>query len=121
MTSGELPDVSAFRSLIGNEAQLVFWLAISWTFAAFMEEIVYRGWIMKRFAELWTIFEHGAWIAGLLGVVCILRRRPSLSGCVRHDCHRRMTVRLRMRLPCDRTGISGRASLRTASWTPLDL
>jgi uncharacterized protein len=66
MTSGELPDVSAFRSLIGNEGLLVFWLAISWTLAAFLEEMVYRGWLMTRFAELGR-FSQRAWVAGLVG------------------------------------------------------
>jgi membrane protease YdiL (CAAX protease family) len=64
-TSGELPDVSAFRPLVGNEAQLVFWLAMSWIFAAMMEELVYRGWITNRLAELWRFSTNG-WIAGVL-------------------------------------------------------
>jgi membrane protease YdiL (CAAX protease family) len=65
MTSGELPDVSAFRSLVGNEALLAFWLAMSWTLAAFMEEVVYRGWLTNRVAELWRFSTNG-WIAGVL-------------------------------------------------------
>src|SRR5690349_10958981 len=31
MTSTELPDVSIFRSVIGDTRQLAFWLAMSWT------------------------------------------------------------------------------------------
>ena len=65
-TSTELPDVSAFRPLVGNEAQLVFWLAMSWTLAAIMEELVYRGWITNRVAELWRFSTNG-WIAASLG------------------------------------------------------
>jgi len=65
MTSGELPDVSAFRSLVGNEALLAFWLTMTWTLAAFMEELVYRGWITNRLAELWRFSTNG-WIAGVL-------------------------------------------------------
>ena len=41
LTSGELPDVSAFRSIVGDEWSLLLWLCISWTLAAFMEEMVY--------------------------------------------------------------------------------
>jgi len=63
--SGELPDVTQFRSLIGNEALLVFWLAMSWTLAAFMEEMVYRGWLMNRLAELLRFSTNG-WIAAAL-------------------------------------------------------
>ena len=65
VTSGELPDVSAFRSLIGNRAQLAFWLVMSWTLAAFLEEMVYRGWLMNRLAELWR-FSAGGWIAAVV-------------------------------------------------------
>ena len=65
LTSGPLPDVSAFRTLIGNEALLVFWVAISWTIAAFLEEMVYRGWLTNRIAELWR-FSTGGWIASVL-------------------------------------------------------
>ena len=64
-TSSGLPDVSVFRPLVGNEAQLAFWLAMSWTLAAFMEELVYRGWITNRLAGLWRFSTNG-WIAGVL-------------------------------------------------------
>jgi membrane protease YdiL (CAAX protease family) len=66
MTTGELPDVSAFRPLVGDETRLAFWLAMSWTLAAFMEELVYRGWLTTRLAELGR-FSTGGWIAGVLG------------------------------------------------------
>jgi uncharacterized protein len=65
LTSGELPDVSVFRSLVGDERQLLLWLAISWTFAAFMEEMVYRGWLIARVAEL-ARFTQSGWIAGVI-------------------------------------------------------
>ena len=105
MTSGELPDVSAFRSLIGNEALLVFWLAISWTLAAFLEEMVYRGWLMTRVrVDARRRFSSAGRMDRRPGrFVCVVRRGPSLSGCVGHDCHRPFRVRLRMRLPDERT------------------
>ncbi len=83
MTSGQLPDVSLFRSLVGNEALLAFWLAMSWTLAAFMEEIVYRGWLTNRLAELWRFSTNG-WIAGVLlssalfGVVHLYQGVPGM-------------------------------------------
>ena len=64
--SGRLPDASMFRSVIGDEWRLVFWLAMSWTLAAFMEEMVYRGWILTRLAELGR-FSTTGWTAGVLG------------------------------------------------------
>jgi membrane protease YdiL (CAAX protease family) len=65
LTTGDLPDVSMFRSLVGDEVQLLFWLVMSWTLAAFMEEMVYRGWITARIAEAAGLSSH-AWIAGVL-------------------------------------------------------
>jgi membrane protease YdiL (CAAX protease family) len=61
-TSGELPDVSAFRSIVGDEMRLAFWLVLVWTLAAFMEELVFRGWIMTRVAEIGN-FSRRAWLA----------------------------------------------------------
>jgi CAAX protease family protein len=65
-TSGVLPDVSVFRSVVGDRHALAFWTAMSWTRAGFAEEAVYRGWLMLRLAEL-GLFSRGAWIAALLG------------------------------------------------------
>ena len=65
LTSGARPDVSQFRSLVGNQAQLAFWLTITWTLAAVVEELAYRGWILNRCAELGQ-FSRSAWGAGLL-------------------------------------------------------
>lgn len=70
ITSGQLPDVSMFRSLVGDERLLVFWLAISWTLAAFMEEMVYRGWLVARFAEL-ARFTQAGWIAGVIATAIL--------------------------------------------------
>jgi membrane protease YdiL (CAAX protease family) len=52
LTSGELPDVSQFRNLVGHEARLAFWLTLSWTLAAVVEELAYRGWIFTRCVEI---------------------------------------------------------------------
>ncbi len=65
VTSGELPDVSAFRSVVGDEKRLLFWLVTSWTLAAFMEEMVYRGWLLTRLAEL-TGFSANGWVVAML-------------------------------------------------------
>jgi CAAX protease family protein len=64
-TSGQLPDVSMFRPIVGDEARLAIWLALVWTLAAFMEEMVYRGWIMTRVAEIGR-FSRAAWVVALL-------------------------------------------------------
>lgn len=63
--TGDIPDVSIFRPMVGNIAQLLFYLALSWTFAAFIEEMIYRGYFMHRFADLFNRNKTG-WIVGLI-------------------------------------------------------
>lgn len=63
--TGELPDVSLFAPLVGDEVQLLFWLAMSWTLAAFMEEMVFRGWITARVAELAGL-SGTAWVVAIV-------------------------------------------------------
>jgi len=65
LTSGALPDVSQFRALVGNEGLLMFWIAVSWSLAAFVEEAGYRGWILTRCAELGR-YSRSAWIGGMV-------------------------------------------------------
>ena len=63
--TGDIPDVSLFRPLVGNVPQLFFFLLISWTFAAFIEEMIYRGYLMHRTADLFNRNNTG-WIVGLV-------------------------------------------------------
>jgi len=44
---------------------LIFWLAISWTTAAFGEEMVYRGYLLNRVADLFRRSRAG-WVIGLV-------------------------------------------------------
>lgn len=50
--TGEWPDLSDFRPLIGNVQLLVLALILSWTLAAIGEELVYRGWLLNRLEDL---------------------------------------------------------------------
>jgi membrane protease YdiL (CAAX protease family) len=63
--TGDIPDVSIFKPLVGNLQQLIFFLIISWTFAAFLEEMIYRGYFMHRFADLFNRTSTG-WIIGVI-------------------------------------------------------
>lgn len=60
--TGKYPDLSDFKSLVGNFKLLLILLAASWIVAALGEELVWRGYIMNRVADLfgrsvvgWTI------------------------------------------------------------------
>jgi len=50
--TGEVPDLSSFRSLVGNLPVALGWLALVWTLAAFGEEMAYRGYVLERAAVL---------------------------------------------------------------------
>lgn len=63
--TGEPPDLSKLNSLHNNVSQLVLWLAASWTIAAFGEEMVYRGYLLNRFADLFERSQAG-WVIGVL-------------------------------------------------------
>jgi uncharacterized protein len=50
--TGQSPDLSEFKPLIGNMKLALTALVIVWTFAAFGEEMVYRGYLLRRAADL---------------------------------------------------------------------
>jgi membrane protease YdiL (CAAX protease family) len=58
-------DLSQFRDIVGNVGVAAVLLVIAWTFAAFGEEFVYRGYILNRVAD---VFGSGS-PALLIGVV----------------------------------------------------
>ena len=60
--NGQMPDLSQFQVLRHNPKMLLLGLALTWTLVAFGEEMVYRGYLMNRIAELgrdsrlaWTV------------------------------------------------------------------
>jgi membrane protease YdiL (CAAX protease family) len=62
---GVEPDYSELKCVQGNPALLLVFLMFSWTLAAFGEEICFRGFLMKRVADLFGD-SRAAWIASLL-------------------------------------------------------
>jgi membrane protease YdiL (CAAX protease family) len=50
--SGKMPDLSQFQILRHNPKMLLIGLVLTWTLAAFGEEMVYRGYLMNRIAGL---------------------------------------------------------------------
>lgn len=46
------PDLSDFRDLVGNYKLLAVYLALTWILAAFGEEMVHRGYLLNRIADL---------------------------------------------------------------------
>jgi uncharacterized protein len=50
--TGEGLDISIFNTLQGNPLLLMIFLAISWTEAAFIEEMIFRGYLFNRISDL---------------------------------------------------------------------
>lgn len=72
--TGNLPDVSQFAPLIGNKFFLFISIVISWTLAAFGEELAFRGYLMNRIADLVGSSPRGwaisvALVSALFGIV----------------------------------------------------
>lgn len=63
--TGKQPDLHEFQSLIGNVALALLGLLLVWTLAAFGEEMVYRGYLMNRVADLGRRTRF-AWICSVL-------------------------------------------------------
>jgi membrane protease YdiL (CAAX protease family) len=61
---GEPPDLSNFAAVRGNLKFALVMIALIWILAAFGEELVYRGYLMNRVADLGG-GTHTAWIVSL--------------------------------------------------------
>ena len=64
---GKQPDFDVFRALHGNLKWTLLAIVGAWTLAAFGEEMVYRGYLMNRVADLLNR-TRGAWLLSLIVV-----------------------------------------------------
>jgi len=64
---GKQPDLEDFRALTGNLKLTLIFFALTWTLGAFGEEMVYRGYLMNRVADLLNRTPR-AWITSLVAV-----------------------------------------------------
>jgi len=62
---GRQPDLELFRMLTGNIKMTLVFIGLSWTLAAFGEEMVWRGYVMNRVADVGERTPR-AWIASLV-------------------------------------------------------
>jgi uncharacterized protein len=63
--TGALPDVSQFAPLVGNAWFFLLSIVVAWTLAAFLEEMVFRGYLMTRVADVGGR-TRAAWLVALL-------------------------------------------------------
>jgi CAAX protease family protein len=67
---GKQPDLELFRTLTGNIRMTLLFIALSWTLAAFGEEMVWRGYVLNRVAD--TLGRtRNAWIVTLVMVSAV--------------------------------------------------
>ena len=68
--TGEATDLSIFDSMRGDMQVLLQWLALVWLTVIFVEEIVFRGYMMSTMEQFFTGNAAAPWIAlGLTSVV----------------------------------------------------
>ena len=65
--TGKQPDLSDFQAIYGNLKWTLILLALTWPLAAFGEEMVWRGYLMNRVADLGKN-KRLAWIVSLVAV-----------------------------------------------------
>jgi len=65
--TGKKPDLETFRALHGNLKLTLIYLVLAWILAAFGEEMVYRGYLMNRVADLMNR-SRTAWVVSLIAV-----------------------------------------------------
>ena len=66
--TGQKPDFSDFFVLHGNAKMLLLGLALTWSLAAFGEEMVWRGYLVNRLAGLLGSTRRVAWVVSLIAV-----------------------------------------------------
>ncbi len=67
---GRQPDLELFRALTGNILMTLLGIALSWTLAAFGEEMFWRGYMMNRVADAFGRTK-AAWVLSLVAVSAI--------------------------------------------------
>ena len=67
---GGMPDLSNFTAVHGNLKLTLIFLSLTWTVAAFGEELVYRGYLMNRLAGLFR-GTRAAWVVSLFVISAV--------------------------------------------------
>lgn len=63
--TGEVMNLQQLNAIRGNTRELLFWLVLSWPYAALAEEMVYRGYLLNRMADLFGHRKSG-WVLSIL-------------------------------------------------------
>ncbi len=77
--TGHVADMSGFLSLVGNWKQALLYFVLVWTWAAFGEEMAYRGYVLNRTADSLGRTRL-SWVVGLLFVTGLFGFGHSYQG-----------------------------------------
>lgn len=77
--TGHVADMSEFLPLVGNWRQALLYFVLVWTWAAFGEEMTYRGYVLNRAADSLGRTRLG-WVVGLLFVTGLFGFGHSYQG-----------------------------------------
>ena len=77
--SGKQPDLHDLRMMTGNIKLALLGFAFTWTLAAFGEEMVWRGYLMNRVADLGNRTRR-AWICSLIAVSIVFGMAHAYQG-----------------------------------------
>ena len=67
--TGQTPNLEAFEAIRGNLHALVAGLVVAWIFGAFLEEFLFRGFLLNTFHELLSKEGNPKWVAWTGAVV----------------------------------------------------
>jgi membrane protease YdiL (CAAX protease family) len=76
---GKKADLSQFRDLTGNLRETALYILLVWIVAAFGEEMIYRGYLMNRVADLLNRTRK-AWVVSLIVVHIVFGLSHSYQG-----------------------------------------
>jgi membrane protease YdiL (CAAX protease family) len=76
---GKKADLSQFHDLSGNLKETALYILLVWIVAAFGEEMIYRGYLMNRVADLLNC-KRNAWIVSLIAVHVVFGLAHSYQG-----------------------------------------
>jgi len=76
---GKKADLSQFHDLRGNLKETALYILLVWIVAAFGEEMIYRGYLMNRVADLLNR-NRNAWIVSLIAVHVVFGLAHSYQG-----------------------------------------
>jgi CAAX protease family protein len=77
--AGRQPNLEYFRDVTGNWKLALIYLALVWPLAAFGEEMVYRGYLMNRVADLFNRSRR-AWLLSLILVHAVFGLAHAYQG-----------------------------------------